>query len=646
MIVATLRSDNPLGDAQLMYDEASGAFSLQDVGGITAGKVLDLENRQQLVWDGDGTRDWVLEIARGMLRAERPVSRTAGLEGAPSSWAGSSDVVPPPEAAAKAARRAIPDRPAGVPPTPTRFELQEAPGRSGGRVVWTDHAAGGRSPGPATASKTRGPGFARDILKLASGTTVAQLLVFATAPVLTRLYGPSQFGAYALFAGVSGILIIAACLRYEFAIVLPESHDEGAALLWGSLAIAGFVGAAVLLLSYAIPSAALARVGAGQIWAYRPLLALATALGGAFNALNYWHTRTHRYGLLAGARIANTTVTAAVQLGGGYLAGFGNATGLVGGSLAGNWVATLALAARATAGDWRILSRNLRLRMIAPQLKRHWRFPVYNSWAALMNSISWQLPALMLGAYFSERVVGYYALGWRVLALPMSLVGMAIGQVFFQRAAAVRDNGRLPGLVRGVFSVLVDVGLVPFLVLTLAGKDIFEFAFGLRWAEAGVYVQILSIYTFVWFISSPLSNLYLVLDQQRRALWLNGVILLSRFGSLAIGGWFPDARLGLAIFAVSGIVAYGYMNQYIMAQSAVTLRDTWRVVRRASINALVPCGIVLGGLVAGLGDKWVFALSVVAVAISTVHAAARWRHLSTGREVQPGADPAGGSIRA
>ena len=40
--------------------------------------------------------------------------------------------------------------------------------------------------------------FASDVLTLAGGTTFAQILTILAAPVLTRLYGPEDFGVWAL----------------------------------------------------------------------------------------------------------------------------------------------------------------------------------------------------------------------------------------------------------------------------------------------------------------------------------------------------------------------------------------------------------------------------------------------------------------
>lgn len=488
-------------------------------------------------------------------------------------------------------------------------------------------------------------GFATDVLKLASGTTMAQVVVLCAAPVLTRLYEPSEYGAWALFTAVVGVTTVVACLRYDLSIVLPKSDDEGAALLWGSLAVTVMTSSIVLLVFLLLPMSVLAHLGAEEVTGYVPLVALATCFGGTFNALNYWHTRKRAFGDLATARIANTTITAAAQIGGAFLS-TGGATTLVSGSLAGSWVATLALAVRVAANDWCTMTRALKLRSILSQLRHHWRFPIYNTWTAIMNQVSWALPTLVLASYFGSSVVGYYSLGWRVLTLPMSLVGSAIGQVFYQRAALAHEAGGLDVLVRGVFSVLVDFGLVPFVVLAIAGQNIFEFAFGPGWAEAGVYVQILSIYTLVWFISSPLSNLYLVLNRQSAAVWLNALILITRLGSLLIGGWLGNPRLGLAVFAITGVVVYGYMNQFVITRSGVSRTDALRIIARASLRGIAPCGVVLAVVMAGFGNAWVFAFSAGAVAASTVHALLAWRRVLGGHELGESTEPSEPPLRS
>ena len=71
------------------------------------------------------------------------------------------------------------------------------------------------------------PSFTTNVATIVTGTAIAQIIAILATPIVTRFYGPEAFGLFALFSSVAGIFTIIACLRYEPAIMLPNS-DEGA----------------------------------------------------------------------------------------------------------------------------------------------------------------------------------------------------------------------------------------------------------------------------------------------------------------------------------------------------------------------------------------------------------------------------------
>ena len=73
--------------------------------------------------------------------------------------------------------------------------------------------------------------FATDVLKLVTGTTIAQIIAILASPVLTRLLGPDAFGFFALFTSITAIIGVIACMRYELAIMLPKDDEAAANLL-------------------------------------------------------------------------------------------------------------------------------------------------------------------------------------------------------------------------------------------------------------------------------------------------------------------------------------------------------------------------------------------------------------------------------
>ena len=460
--------------------------------------------------------------------------------------------------------------------------------------------------------RTRHGGFAGDVAKLASGAAVAEALTVATAPILTRLFSPADFGAAAIFGAISGILVSVACLSYETAILLPED-DGNATGLFGVSCVACVAMSAVYLaicLSFRRPIQSMLRWHGVPGWPW--LMALTTFFGGLAAALSYWHSRRRRYGRISWARVAGSGTTTFFQLGAGAL-GHLTPTSLVQGAVAGSAATFVMQGAQLGLVDARRLLTGQRVPQMMAVTVRYRKFPLLSTWSTLLNAISWQLPALLLGHYFDTAVVGFYTLGFRMLQLPMSLLGNSIAQVFVQRAARARHEGRLAEVVRAVYDALVDFGLLPMAVLGIAGPDIFSAILGPQWHEAGVYAQILAPWTLVWFASSPLHGLFSVLEIQGLGLRMNTAVFVSRFASLALGGLLGSPRSAVALFSATGVLVYGYMCFVAMSRGGVDLIAVFKWTARKILGVVPACVVLL--LLEWLSvDRWV----VVAVAATLV----------------------------
>jgi O-antigen/teichoic acid export membrane protein len=154
--------------------------------------------------------------------------------------------------------------------------------------------------------------------------------------------------------------------------------------------------------------------------------------------------------------------------------------------------------------------------------------------------------------------------------MPMSLVGNAVSRVFLQQASELNTNNdvALAPLVESLFRRLLIVALLPCMILTLVGREFFDFVFGAEWAEAGVFAQLLAPWGCIWFISSPLSSLYYVLEKQREDLKFQSAIFVTRFVALGFGGLINEPRVAVFLFSLSGIFVYGYLIKivFIFAQ--------------------------------------------------------------------------------
>lgn len=433
--------------------------------------------------------------------------------------------------------------------------------------------------------------FAADVMKLSTGTALAQGLTILSAPVIARLYAPEEFGVSALFVSISGIISVIACMRYELSIVMPETDEEAANLLVASLLFVAFISALTFLTVWFGKQAVLNFLKAPSLSSLFWMIPITVLLNGVFLALNYWNTRTKHFGRLSFARIISSATTIGAQIGAGF-AGYATSRSLIAAYVLGSFISAIALGVQIWRDDGKLLRRSIRWAGIFAGIKRHRKFPMYNAWGALLNNISWQLPVFMLSSFFSATVVGYYALCMRLIKIPMSLIGQSIGQVFLQRAAVARMEGDLNCVVENTFRQLVIFGMFPMLLLTIIGQDFFTVFLGAKWAEAGVYTQILSVWAFLWFISSPMSTLFSVIEKQESGLKIQIAIFTSRLAVLLIGGLLGNARTALVLFSLSGILVYGYLNMAIMIHAGVR----WLKIRQILFNNFIffiPVGCIL-----------------------------------------------------
>jgi lipopolysaccharide exporter len=458
-------------------------------------------------------------------------------------------------------------------------------------------------------------GFASDVLTLAGGTTFAQILIILAAPVLTRLYGPDDFGVWALYISITSIIGVVSCLRYEYSIMLPESDQEAVNLLGLSvLAVLAVSGLTVPVIWY-FKALIVDLLNTPQIEEYLWLVPPFVFVNGIFLALNQWNSRTKLFKRLSFSRVSSSVSTIATQITLGITQKTSTAMGLIGGSFSGQCVATFVLGGQIWKDDRNLITKNLSWKKIYKGSIRHRNLPLIDSWSALMNTISWQLPAFLLSAYFAPSIVGFYSLGFRLLQLPMSFIGGSISQVFYQRASRAVTDGTLSNLVESVFRMLVIIGMFPILVLTIVGGDVFTVIFGTAWTEAGVYAQILSLWAFVWFISSPLSTIYLVVEEHHFGFSYNFFNLTTRFLSLAIGGILGSPRTALALFSISGIAVYGYMCLKMMYYSGVKTSKALKIVF-SNLVLFLPAGAVLTVLkIAGINGVILVIISGLIICI-------------------------------
>lgn len=391
--------------------------------------------------------------------------------------------------------------------------------------------------------------FALNTGKLMSGTLFAQVLGIVITPILTRFYLPEHFGVSAIFMSYCAIIGVIACLKYELAIVIPESDDDAANMLALSLLLVAAITLAVTALVVPFNAFWAELLNLQKLQAYFAWMPVMVAAAGTTLALNYWMTRYKAFGQTSLARILNSLTSQGFKLG-GAVAGFASGGALIMAVVIGQFISAIYLAIRFSRVH-RVRRNSIRVSKMASLASRFRRFPQYSSGSALLNTASQQLPVVCMAFFFDSEIVGYYAFGVGMLSLPMSLIGSAVSQVFFQKACEIRStNGRQ--ISSDLYLSLFSIGFFPFATIVLHGKMLFVTIFGANWGPAGVYAQFIAVWSLFMFIARPLSMTIAVYELQRIGLALQALLFTLRLGSVCIGGFFENPLLAVALFSLTG----------------------------------------------------------------------------------------------
>jgi len=411
-----------------------------------------------------------------------------------------------------------------------------------------------------------------NILKVLRGTVAAQAVGFLALPLLTRLFTPEAFGLFQLFQASMGLLLVAAAMRYEIALLRASDGRE----LTATLQLCGLVHVASTLL-----------VGLGCAFAawgpWQPSPAMRSLLwwlplgmlfGGALQTLGYLALRHQDFTLVANAKLAQALGSVAASIGIGVAAPA--TTGLVAGDLAGRLTSAAVIGLRRTLLQTSELRRWRRRELVAAA--RHFReFPVVSVPGGLINAAGGTLTSLMMFAAFDAATAGQYGLVDRSIILPVAMVAGAVSQVFTaDLSAALRDGGTRPvKLFRGVVRRMALLAVGPALLVALLGPVAFEWLFGPAWAQAGDFARVMAPLIVVVLVTTPVNMAIMLAGYQKVQLaWevLRLVAMAIAWVGLTQAGVSPTWAVAVHVLVVTATnLAYLLLADAMLRRQAAAL---------------------------------------------------------------------------
>jgi lipopolysaccharide exporter len=406
--------------------------------------------------------------------------------------------------------------------------------------------------------------FLKNFFMLSSGSILAQLIVFAVLPVITRLYSKQDFGIYTIYTSVIMVIAILATLKYELAVVLPEKDTEAINVLALCLIITLILSLILFGFSFIFDEMV------DKIWPDTSLgnmvylIPLSIFFIGIFQAFNYWLNRKQEYKKLAAAKICKSSVMVTTQSAFGFLKLL--APGLILGLIAGQMISAYYIVYRSI-NQLKYLFKEISLNKMWQLAKRYKKVPLLNTTTNFVNMLSNQLPVFFLGVYYGPEIAGFYGLANRAINTPTGLVSLSFGQVFYQRAAEVymKQPEHLFPLVKKVYKTLFKTTVIPFILLAVFAPIVFELYFGKNWEMAGIFSRLLVPWLFLVFMNSPVSYIVTVLGKQQQMVIYDLSLLTMRAAALVAGYLiYQEAYYSVLFYALVGFLFNLFFLGYLL----------------------------------------------------------------------------------
>lgn len=398
--------------------------------------------------------------------------------------------------------------------------------------------------------------FIKNGLTLSGGVALAQVVPFLFYPLLSRLFTAEEFGLLATLTSITGLLSVLGSGKYENGILVADTKKEAADL--AVLSIVLTIG--VMLVSWVLMQFVLRAPL--EVWLHEPQLGrwlfvcpLSAFFVVVFGVYNEWCVREKYFKVLSINKIVNSTAIVLSKA----LLGIVRIVpqGLVVGDLIGRGISAAGCVVRAWVRDGSTF-RKVKWNDIKTAAVKHKDYPLYTMPGQFLNTIGQAISVLAIGFFFSQSDVGYYSMAELIFAVPITIVGTAVRDVYRQRAneefkqqgncIKSYDKVMLWMVVISVAALLVFVWFLPWLMGIFLGE---------QWRVSGVYAQWMAPMMVLSFIAGGTSGIFIVADKLKAFFWWQLYYAVSTLVAFMVGGWlFKTIEATLIIFVILRSSAY------------------------------------------------------------------------------------------
>jgi len=122
----------------------------------------------------------------------------------------------------------------------------------------------------------------------------------------------------------------------------------------------------------------------------------------------------------------------------------------------------------------------------------------------------------LLSSIYGADFMGIYAIANGTLSIPARFLKRSLNMIYMKEASAqLGESIPIRPMFRHLTMLIIMIGLFPYLLVLLKGKQIYSLILGQTWSQAGLIAQIIVTWVFFSIISIPAISLISVLRLEK-----------------------------------------------------------------------------------------------------------------------------------
>ncbi|MDT0736748.1 oligosaccharide flippase family protein [Staphylococcus chromogenes] len=394
--------------------------------------------------------------------------------------------------------------------------------------------------------------FMSDSIFMVISAGIAQLIMIASFPVISRLYSPSEFGVFTIFNNLALILIPIINARYDLLIINAKNDKQANILSQISLMIS----LAIILLI--LPISLVCMFIFSNYSVHILSLIVMLFLVSLTNIFTSYLNREKKYNILSFINILRSFLMTFLQIILGIFQ-FGSIGLMIG--YAFSYIAGITLGYSIFKKHFTFISNKNK---IIYMFRRYKNQLYFSTPSMLINSLSITLVVFLIGILYTNHEVGIYGMAYKILSIPVSVISLGLSKIFMQKAHYNYSNyGTFKELLIKFTLTLAILGLVVYLPILFINKTIVTTILGNQWNEIMNIMYFLIPVCFFRLVVSTISLVVIVFEKQKIEFLIQTSLLVMSILSFVISFVF-NLKFSEFVFINSLSLSLGYILFYLI----------------------------------------------------------------------------------